>query len=96
MLGLKGKVRQLYGWAIIFFADLALGAVTAFEMKRLFISEAAQQPLVNAIMIAMDAGLALLLVLLAAVLVWRLIDLFRGKGRWTEEIDQELSQEVSQ
>jgi len=25
MLGLKGKVRQLYGWGIIFFSDIALG-----------------------------------------------------------------------
>ncbi len=96
MLGFKGKLRQLYGWSIIVLSDIAFAAVTIFEMKRLFISEAAQQPLVNAIMIAMDAGLALLLVLLAAVLGWRLIDLFKGKGRWTEEIDHELSQEVSQ
>jgi len=29
------------------------------------------------------------------VMVWRLADLFRKKGRWTEELGQELSQEVA-
>ena len=94
MIGLKGKVRQLYGWGIIFFSDIALAAVTIFEVKRLFISEAEQQPLVNALMYAIDFGLGLLLVLLAVVMVWRLIDLFKPKGRWTEEVTHELAQEV--
>jgi hypothetical protein len=96
MLGLKGKVRQLYGWALIFFSDVALGAVTVFEMKRLFIDEATQQPLVNGLMYAIDFGLGMLLVLLAVVMVWRLSDLFKPKGRWTEEMTHELSQEVNQ
>ncbi|MGB9521877.1 MAG: hypothetical protein ACPL6F_03875, partial [Anaerolineales bacterium] len=94
MIGLKGRLRQLYGWLLIFFSDVALGAVTVFEMKRLFISEAAQQPLVNGLMVATDFGLGLILVLLAVVMVWRLIDLFKPKGRWTEEANQELIQEV--
>jgi len=95
IIGLKGKVRQLYGWAIIVFSDVALAAVTVFEMKRLFISEAEQQPLVNLLMYLIDFGLGMLLVLLAIVMVWRLIDLFKPKGRWTEEIDHELAQEVN-
>ena len=95
MIGLKGKIRQIYGWAIIFFSDLALGAVTVFEMKRLFISEAGQQPLVNALMYMTDFGLGALLVLLAIVMVWRLIDLFKPQGRWTEEATHELAQEVA-
>jgi hypothetical protein len=94
MLGLKGRVRQLYGWSIIFLSDLALGAVTVFEMKRLFISEAEQQPLVNGLMYAIDFGLGMLLVLLAVVMVWRLIDLFKPNGRWTEEQTHELVEEV--
>jgi hypothetical protein len=94
MIGLKGKVRQLYGWSIIFFSDIALGAVTVFEMKRLFISEATQQPLVNGLMLAIDFGLGMLLVLLAVVMIWRLIDLFKPTGRWTEEAAHELAQEV--
>ena len=95
MLGLKGKVRQIYGWSIIFLSDLALGAVTIFEMKRLFITEAEQQPLVNMLMYMIDFGLGFLLVLLAIVMVWRLTDLFKPKGRWTEEMTHELSQEVT-
>jgi hypothetical protein len=95
MLGFKGRLRQLYGWGIILLSDIAFASVTIFEMKRLFISEAEQQPLVNILMYAMDFGLAMLLLLLAVVMVWRLTDLFKKKGRWTEEKGQELSQEVS-
>src|SRR3990170_5463557 len=95
MLGLKGKIRQLYGWSIIILSDIALAAVTIFEMKRLFISEAEQQPLVNGLMYAIDFGLGMLLTLLAVVMVWRLIDLFKPKGRWTEEVNHELVQEVA-
>jgi hypothetical protein len=94
MLGLKGRVRQVYGWSILLLSDIALAAVTVFEMKRLFITEALQQPLVNGLMLAMDFGLGLLLTLLAVVMVWRLIDLFKPKGRWTDEVTHELSQEV--
>jgi hypothetical protein len=94
MIGLKGKIRQWYGWGIIVLSDIAFAAVTVFEMKRLFISEAEQQPLVNALMYAIDFGLGLLLALLAVVMVWRLVDLFKPKGRWTEEMNHELAQEV--
>jgi hypothetical protein len=95
MIGLKGKVRQIYGWSIIVLSDIAFAAVTLFEMKRLFISEAEQQPLVNVLMIAMEFSLAMLLLLLAIVMIWRLIDLFRSSGRWAEEMSHELSQEAA-
>lgn len=95
MIGLKGRVRRLYGWGIIIFSDLAFASATVFEMKRLFISEAAQQPLVNTIMILMDLGLGLLLVILAMVMIWRLADLFKKKGRWAIEAEpDDLSAEV--
>jgi hypothetical protein len=94
MLGLKGKIRQWYGWLIIVLSDIAFGSVTIFEMKRLFITEAEQQPLVNVLMYLMDFGLGMLLVILAIVMVWRLTDLFKQKGRWAEETDHELAQEV--
>jgi hypothetical protein len=94
MVGLKGKIRQWYGWSIIILSDIAFASVTIFEMKRLFISEAEQQPLVNGLMLAIDIGLGLLLILLAALMVYRLIDLFKNKGRWTDELDHELAQEV--
>jgi hypothetical protein len=92
--GLRGKARQWYGWSIIFFSDIALASVTIFEMKRLFITEAEQQPLVNGLMYAIDFGLGMLLVILAALMIYRLTDLFKNKGRWIEELDQELTQEV--
>jgi hypothetical protein len=96
MIGLKGRLRRLYGWAIIVLSDIAFASVTVFEMKRLFVSEAAQQPLVNTLMLLMDFALGMLLVVLAMVLVWRLADLLRKQGRWAEESAQDdLSAEVS-
>jgi hypothetical protein len=94
MLGLKGKVRKLYGWSIIIFSDIAFASVTIFEMKRLVVSQATQQPLVNTVMLTMEMGLGVLLVILAMVMVWRLFDLFKRRGRWMDEAGQELSAEV--
>ncbi len=68
--------------------------MTLFETKRLYVSEAAQQPLVNISMILSDAGLATVLVVLAALMVWRLLDLFKRRGRWATELAEE--QEVGQ
>jgi hypothetical protein len=93
--GLKGRVRQWYGWLIILLSDLAFASVTLFEMKRLFVGEAQQQPIVNALMLGIDFGLGSLLLLLAALMVWRLIDLLRDKGRWTREARQETLYEVA-
>jgi hypothetical protein len=94
MNGFKGKLRQWYGWSIIILSDIAFASVTVFEMKRLFISEAEQQPLVNALMLGIDFGLGMLMVILAALLVYRLADLFKRKGRWNEEEGRELAEEV--
>ncbi len=95
MLGFKGRLRQWYGWSIIVLSDIALASVTIFEMKRLFISEAAQQPLVNMLMLGIDIGLGALLLLLAIVMVWRLTDLFKPAGRWSEEMDHQLTHEMA-
>lgn len=94
MVGLQGRQRKWYGWGIILLSDLAFASVTVYEIKRLFISEAVQQPLVNLVMLLADFGLGMLLVILAMLMVWRLIDLFRMKGRWSEETSHELSSEV--
>jgi len=95
LIGLKGKVRQWYGWGIIILSNLAFASATIFEMKRLFISEAEQQPLVNTVMLLADFGLGMLLVILAMVMIWRFIDLFKKKGRWTQEVEQnDLTAEV--
>jgi hypothetical protein len=85
MTGLKGKARQWFGWVVLIASDTAFAAVALFQTKRLFVSEAGQGPLVDITMLIADAGLALTLVVLAALMVWRLIDLFRSRGRWTQE-----------
>ena len=83
--GLKGRTRRWFGWSIIIFSDLAFAAVTVFEMKRLFVSEANQQPIVNWAMAFADLGLAMVLVALAGLMIWRLVDLFDRDGRWVSE-----------
>lgn len=88
MAGLRGRARQWFGWSVILGSDLAFGAVTVFEMKRLFVSEADQQPVVNWTMLLSEAGLALVLLALAALLIWRLADLFQGEGRWRAELGE--------
>lgn len=85
MAGLKGRPRQWFGWIVIVASDIAFAAVSLFETKRLFVSEAGQAPLVDATMLIADAGLAITLVALAALMVWRLADLFRARGRWSKE-----------
>jgi hypothetical protein len=87
--GLKGKVRKWYGWGIIIMSDLAFGAATLFSMKRLFVPVSEQQSLVNMLMLLMDIGLALILILLAIFMGWRLYDLFRKDGRWKQEFTWE-------
>jgi hypothetical protein len=86
--GLKGRVRKWFGWSIILASDLAFGAVTIFEMRRLFVREAAQQPLVNWTMLLNEIGLGIVLTVLAALMVWRLIDLFKARGRWQSEYEK--------
>ena len=96
LTGLKGKVRRWYGWAIILLSDLAFASVTIFEMKRLFITEAEQQPLVNTVMLLIDLGLGALLVVLAMLMLWRLGDLFKSKGLWARETFQKDLTEVAE
>jgi hypothetical protein len=86
LAGLKGRSRQVFGWAIIIFSDLAFTAVTLFETKRLYVTESAQQPLVNWSMALADLGLAAMLVALALLMVWRLADLFKRDGLWKKEL----------
>lgn len=89
LAGLRGRARRWFGWLMILATDLAFGAVTVFEMKRLFVSESAQQPLVNWTMLLADLGLATTLTALAVFMIWRLMDLFKRRGRWREELRAE-------
>ncbi len=86
LAGLKGRRRQAFGWAIIILSDLAFFAVTLFETKRLYVTESAQQSLVNWSMALADLGLAAVLVTLALLMVWRLADLFKRDGLWKKEL----------
>jgi hypothetical protein len=87
LAGLKGRARRWFGWLVIIGSDLAFGAITVFEMKRLFVSESLQQPVVNWTMLLSEIGLAIVLILLAAVMAWRLIDLFKRSGQWKSEAE---------
>jgi hypothetical protein len=94
MAGLKGRARQWFGWVVIIASDVAFAAVTLFETKRLYVSEAGQQPLVDISMIVSDVGLATVLVALACLMVWRLVDLFRRNGRWAKEAEEASLEDV--
>ncbi len=91
MIGLRGRARQLFGWFVIIASDVAFGAAAFFATKRLYITESAQQPVVDTIMLMVDAGLATVLATLAVLMVWRLIDLFKKEGRWSKELGEEVS-----
>ncbi len=94
--GVKGKARKWLGWSVILMSDMAFAAVTIFSMKRLFVTEIAQQNIVNWTMLLADIGLAAVLVALAVFMLWRLYDLFLSKGRWADELkdEQKLSAEM--
>lgn len=94
--GLKGKARQWFGWSIIIFSDLAFAAVTVYEIKPLFIEEGYRQPIINVTNILGDIGLVVVLIALAALMVWRLIDLFKKNGRWSQEVHEKLESYVEE
>jgi hypothetical protein len=58
-------------------------------MKRLFVTDIAQQPLVNTTMLFIEFGLGAVLILLAVFMGWRLIDLFVKDGVWSNEFEVE-------
>jgi hypothetical protein len=83
--GLKGKVRNWLGWLLIIGSDIAFASATIFSMKRLFVSEYNQGPVVSTTMLLIDFGLGAILIMLAIVLGWRLYDLFQKDGVWKKE-----------
>ena len=94
LAGLKGRVRKLFGWSVILASDLAFGAALIYMLKRLFVPPSGESILVNVTTLLMDAGLGLVLAALAALMGWRLVDLFKPRGRWRVELD-EAETEVS-
>jgi hypothetical protein len=87
-IGLRGKARKWFGWTVIIASNIAFGAMTIFSMKRLFVTESAQQPLVNWTMLLVDIGLAITLVALALFLIWALLDLLKKDGRWRKDVPE--------
>ena len=83
--GMKGKTRKWAGWILIVASDLSFAAATIFSMKRLFVTEYFEQPVINWTMIVMDFGLGAILVMLAIFLGWRLFDLFKQEALWKNE-----------
>lgn len=87
LAGLRGRVRKIFGWTVILFSDLAFGAVAALEMRRLLVDELSQQAYTDTVTLLTDVGLGVTLVALAGLMGWRLIDLFKKRGRWKEELE---------
>ncbi len=90
-IGLKGKVRQWFGWTIILGSNLAFAAMTLFQTKRLYVTETGQEALINTTILLADIGLVMVILVIAVFLFARLLDLFRPRGRWAEELAQEES-----
>ncbi len=84
--GLKGKLRKWFGWTVIIGSDIAFASVTVFSMKRLFVQEYYQDTVVNWTMLLADMGLAIVLIVLAILMLWRLFDLFKTDGLWKKEL----------
>ena len=95
-IGMKGKIRKWFGWIVIIASDIAFASVTIFSMKRLFVSESAQQSVVNWTMLLADLGLALVLTVLAIFLIWLLLDLFKKNGRWRKDTPEEVSYDADE
>ena len=55
----KGKMRKLYGWAIIFGSNLGFAMMTLFSLKRMFVAEENQEGLVTTFMLLTDVGLGI-------------------------------------
>ncbi len=88
LAGVQGKARQWLGWIVILGAMTATLAANVLVLKRVFVPEILEQPLVARTLIVMDIALSLFLVALAAFLIWRLVDLFKPQGRWYAEWQQ--------
>ncbi len=83
--GVQGRARRLLGWVVILGSDVAAIAANVLIFKRWFVPEILEQPLVTRTLVVMDVALTAILLGLAAFFVWRLGDLFKPQGRWTEE-----------
>jgi hypothetical protein len=77
-LDVQGRMRQLLGWGVLLGANLAFTVAAVYE----FLPPQADRAWTT---LYLDIGLGVTLVALAVFLGWRLVDLFKAQGRWTEE-----------
>lgn len=87
LAGIRGRARRLFGWSVVLFSDLAFAGVAFYETRRLFVDELSQQAFTDTAILMTDIGLGITLVALAGLMGWRLIDLFKKRGRWKEELE---------
>ena len=85
IIGLKGKIRKWFGWILIIGSDIAFASATVFSLKRLFVKQYFEEPIVKWSMLFLEIGLASVLIILAMLLLWRLFDLFKKEGVWKKE-----------
>lgn len=85
-VGLKGRARNWFSWTIIIASDLAFFGAALYETKRLYVVEATQETFTNVSVLFMDIGLAVVIIALALLMLWRLVDLLLPKGSWTQEM----------
>ncbi|NPA30777.1 MAG: hypothetical protein GXO37_02105 [Chloroflexi bacterium] len=85
LAGVRGKARQWLGWIVILGNMVATTGANVLILKRVFVPEILEQPLVSRTLLVMDIALFSFLTALAAFLMWRLVDLFKPDGRWVEE-----------
>lgn len=76
---LKGVSRKIFGWGIILSSDLAFAMITLFSLKRLWVTEENQQPLVDSYMIISEIGMGIMEILLGVFVLWLLISFLRKK-----------------
>ena len=86
-VGLKGRVRQWFGWVLIIGTDIAFAAATLFSTKRLGVSEFGQQSFVDVLMVLMDIGLGATLTILFLFLLWRFVEMLKKNGSWKKDLD---------
>lgn len=86
-VGMKGRLRQWFGWILIIGTDVAFACATLFSIKRLGVTEFGQQGFVDTLMAFMDVGLGLTLTILAIFLVWRLTEMLKSKGSWKKDLE---------
>ncbi len=79
ILPIKGKLRKWLGWTTIIGSDLAFAMITLFSLKRLWVTEEAQEPLVKWYMILSEFGMGALEIILAVYLIWLLIKFLNKK-----------------